>query len=241
MYQTAASGADVIEQLPWSAEPLGDSALTLRFGSRVDDAINARVLALWRHLHALALPGVVDLVPAFTTLTVIYDPVLWDPAILEARLVELARAAEVEPAGPGRCVEIPVCYEPEFAPDLDTVCAHTGLDAAEIVRLHSAASYRVHFLGFSPGFPYLGGLDARLATPRHATPRTGVEPGSVGIGGAQTGIYPQRTPGGWQIIGRTPLVLFDARRADPCLLAPGDSLRFVPIGGAEYRRLRDAG
>ena len=241
MYQTAAMGTDDIEHTPWSSEPLGDSALTLRLGARVDDAVNARVLALWQQVRELAIPGVLDLVPAFTTLTVIYDPAQWDWSTLESRLAGIARAAEAAAIEPGRCIEIPVCYERDFAPDMDAVCAHTGLDAAEVVRLHSSASYRVHFLGFSPGFPYLGGLDARLVTPRRATPRTEIEPGSVGIGGTQTGIYPQRTPGGWQLIGRTPLVLFDARRASPCLLGPGDALRFVSISSAEYQRIRGAG
>jgi KipI family sensor histidine kinase inhibitor len=225
---------------PWTVEPLGEAAVTLRIGSRIDQATNDRVLALWRQLHACRVAGVLDIAPAYATLTVFFDPLRWDAASLATHLATLTAPA-VGVAAPARSLEIPVCYEGEHALDLEDVCAHTGLDAAEVVRRHSATGYRVHFLGFTPGFPYLGGMDARLATPRRATPRTAVPAGSVGIGGAQTGIYPQRTPGGWQIIGRTPLALFDTRRADPCLLAPGDTLHFVPVTPAEFARLGQGG
>ena len=219
-----------------SVEALGDGALTLCFGTRIDDQVNARVLALWRCLVAQRLPGVIDLVPAFTTLTVLYDPLRCEDDALRARLLDLAGTLADE-SKPARLVEIPVCYEDELAPDMAHVCEHTGLSASEVVRLHSEGAYRIHFLGFSPGFPYLGGLDPRLATPRRATPRTAVEPGSVGIGGSQTGVYPQRTPGGWQLIGRTPLVLFDPMRAPPALLQAGDRVQFVSIPAREYEAL----
>lgn len=223
--------------------PLGDAALVIHYGKRIDPLVNARVLAGAERLRAAAWPGILDIVPAYATLTVCYDPGEWLADELRERLVPLLRAQgshdpqlSVAARAP---VEIPVCYEREFAPDLDAVCAHTGLDAAEVVRRHHAAQYRVYFIGFMPGFPYLGGLDAALAVPRRATPRLEVPAGSVAIGGGQTGIYPLATPGGWHLIGRTPLRLFDATRADPCLLRPGDRLRFVPVARDEYHRLHD--
>ncbi len=219
--------------------PLGDAALLLEFGTGIDVGVNARVLAAWRAIEASHLRGVHDVVPAYASLAVHFDPLQWNADSLGERLLEACSA--VMPATPApRCVDVPVCYDPEFAPDIARVCAHTGLPADEVVRRHAGAAYRVFFLGFTPGFPYLGGLDPALATPRHDSPRSRVPAGSVAIGGVQTGIYPMATPGGWQIIGRTPLRLFDAAREPCCLLAPGDSLRFFTISDAEFRRLEAA-
>ena len=212
---------------------LGDSALVLEFGTTIDPVISARVLSVWHALAAAPLPGVLDCAPAYGTITVFYDPCTWDPGALAEQLLSMAALA-APAAVTARRVEIPVCYAPEFAPDMDLVCAHTNLAAEDIVRRHSMAEYRVYFIGFTPGFPYLGGLDPALATPRRATPRVAVPAGSVAIGGVQTGVYPQAAPGGWQIIGRTPLALFDARREPACLLAAGDTVRFVPIDRARY-------
>jgi len=224
--------------------PLGDAALVIHYGERIDPLVNARVLASADWLRAAAWPGIVDIIPAYATLTVCYDPDVWLADELGERLAPLlsaARSRDPQPSGDTRTpVEIPVCYEGEFAPDLDAVCAHTGLDATEVVRRHHAAEYRVYFIGFMPGFPYLGGLDPALTVPRRATPRIAVPAGSVAIGGQQTGIYPLATPGGWHLIGRTPLQLFDAARASPCLLRAGDRLRFVPVTRTRYRRLHDA-
>lgn len=220
-------------------ETLGDAALVLHFGAGIDPLVNARVLAFADALRAAGWPGIVDLIPAYATLTVCYDPGAWDSEALAARLPGLP--VDPSPASAPRTpLEIPVCYEGEFAPDMDAVCAHTGLDAVELVRRHHAAQYRVYFIGFVPGFPYLGGLDPALAVPRRSTPRLEVPAGSVAIGGGQTGIYPLATPGGWHVIGRTPLRLFDAGRARPCLLQAGDCLRFVPVTRTAYLDLQDA-
>lgn len=216
--------------------PLGDAALSFEFGQVIDPATNARVLSAWRAIDALRLAGVRDVVPAYATLTVHFDPCLPDIESLATRLLD-ACAAALPGQHRTRCMEVPVCYEPDFAPDMDELCAYTGLDAKEVVRLHSGGDYHVFFLGFTPGFPYLGGLDPALAMPRRDTPRTTVEAGSVGIGGPQTGIYPMASPGGWRIIGRTPLRLFDHSRSSPCLLAPGDTVRFVPVSAEEFARL----
>jgi len=216
-------------------KPLGDAALLVEFGTVIDPSINARVLAAWRAIEALRLPGVLDVVPAYASVAVHMDPALLEYEPLSRRLLEVCSA--LMPAVPEqRCIEVPVCYEPSFAPDMEELCAHTGLSATEVVARHSGADYRVFFLGFTPGFPYLGGLDPALAMPRRETPRARVEAGSVAIGGAQTGIYPAASPGGWRIIGRTPLSLFDHGRYPCCLLAPGDTLRFVPVSATEFSR-----
>jgi len=206
---------------------LGDSALLLTFGEGIDAAINDRVHHLARRVAGAGLPGILGLVPAYATLAVHFDPRVWDPAALGAELDRLGQ----EPAGASapRTVVIPVRYGGEDGPDLAEVAAHCGLTEAEVVRRHCAAEYRVFFLGFAPGFPYLGGLDPSLATPRRAAPRTRVPRGSVGIAGPQTGVYPLETPGGWQLIGRTPLALFDPAAPDPCLLRAGDVLRFEAL------------
>lgn len=214
--------------------PLGDSALQIVFGDRIDPAANRRVLAL---ADALAdLPGVADRVPAYASLTLHYDPLRWSAE----RLIEAVRphlAATEAAERPGSLLRVPVCYGGEFGPDLAALARHCGMSESAAIALHSGTEYRVHFLGFAPGFPYLGGLDPALAMPRHAVPRAVVPAGAVGVAGAQTGIYPQAGPGGWQILGRTPLRLFDPRREPPCLLAPGDRLRFAPIGPEEFARL----
>lgn len=219
-------------------EVLGEAALVLRFGEAIDEELNRRVLAAWRVLQDAAIPGIIESVPAYATLTVCFDPMQHEAGALGGRLLECLRGKRSPDPAPGTLVELPVCYETEFAPDLEELARHAGLGVAEVVRRHSASDYRVFFLGFSPGFPYLGGLDPALAMPRRDTPRLAVPAGSVAIGGTQTGVYPQRSPGGWRLIGRTPLVLFDPRR-EPCsLLAPGDRLRFVPICAAEFAGLQ---
>lgn len=219
---------------------LGDAALLFEFGTLIDAGVNARVLAAWRGILALHLPGVLDVVPAYASLAVHFDPARVEPECIASRVLEACRNP-AEQDEPRPVVSVPVCYEAAFAPDMDEVCAHTGFSAEEVVARHTAAVYRVYFLGFTPGFPYLGGLDPRLAIPRRDTPRTRIEPGSVAIGGAQTGVYPTASPGGWRIIGRTPLRLFDHGRAPACLLAPGDRLRFVPVSADAFSRLRDGG
>ena len=226
--------------------PLGDAAVVLELGQTIDLATHRLIRALARLLDQHPPPGLREYVPAFTTLTVYYDP--WElrenaaPPYEQVAgylrsLLPAAQAAAAAGYQPGPLVEIPVCYGGDFGPDLAAVAQHARLSAAEVTRRHAAAAYLVYMVGFAPGFPYLGGLDARLATPRRATPRPLVPAGAVGIAGGQTGIYSLPTPGGWQLIGRTPLRLFDAGRARPSLLQAGDRLRFVPISAAEFRRL----
>lgn len=222
-------------------EPLSEDTLLLRFGSRIDVAVNARVQAAARRIMH-ALPDV-ECVPAYASLALRFDPARWrgdGAATTHAQLEAALRALLSAPAAPmasARTVTIPVCYGGAYGPDLDVVAAATGLDASAVIARHAAARYTVAMLGFAPGFPYLLGLDPALAAPRRADPRQHVPAGSVAIGGAQTGIYPDELPGGWQLIGRTPLRLFDVGAKPPCPLAPGDHVRFQPIDAAAFDAL----
>ncbi len=212
----------------------GDAALVVEFGDRVDPALNREVRALWRAAERAAIPGVLDLVPTYRSLLVSYDPLTTDPDELRERLLEIdAEKGSLDPAA-SRLVRVPTAYGGEFGPDLPFVARHNGLTEAEVIEIHSGTDYLVYMLGFSPGFPYLGGMSPRIATPRLTTPRLAIPAGSVGIAQQQTGIYPVESPGGWQLIGRTPLRLFDSGRQPPALLEAGDSVRFVPISPEEY-------
>jgi inhibitor of KinA len=231
--------------------PLGDCAVLVRlvenFEADPEHALE-RVLTAQQTLAAANIPGVVELAPAYTTVALFYDPIRAIEAgapvedvssWLEQRVREVISSAKRVTArsNPADTVEIPVCYASEFAFDLDEVARRAGLDVDEVIDLHSGTEYRVHCVGFTPGFPFLGGLPPRLATPRRETPRTEIPAGSVGIGGKQTGIYPVKSPGGWNIIGRTPLRLFDSQTNPPVLLRAGDRVRFRPISREEFDRL----
>jgi inhibitor of KinA len=216
--------------------PMGDAAVVLDLGQAIDEATLARVGSVARAIGGRPPAGVTDIVPAFGSVTVFYDPrKVSSYADLASALIKLAAPAEQTfSAEPARLVEIPVCYGGEFGPDLEVVANHAGLTPGEVITLHSGAEYRVHAIGFSPGFPYLGGLPPRLNTPRRATPRTVVPAGSVGIGSAQTGVYPVATPGGWNLIGRSPRALFRLHQSPPALLFTGDRVKFRPITPEEF-------
>lgn len=216
---------------------LGDQGILVRFGSKIDPAIHHRVRRLMLALSAEPCPGVVELVPSYAALAVYYDPLRVEPAALRRALKERLSRMDRLPLPPPRRIEIPVCYGGSFGPDLADVAAYHGMSQEEVIRLHSEPEYLVYMLGFSPGFPYLGGLPPQLATPRRSTPRLRVPAGSVGIAGAQTGIYPSESPGGWQLIGRTPLRLYDPQTSEPFLLRAGDVLRFRPIDEDQFRAL----
>jgi inhibitor of KinA len=213
----------------------GEGGVVVELGEGIDPAVNARVHQLARAMTARLGGEIVEVVPSYRSLLVIHDPLRTS----RERVVEVVEAlvGELEGApvpAPGRVVRIPTCYGPAHGPDLAEVARLSGLAVEEVVRRHAGPSYLVHFLGFTPGFPYLGGLDPSLATPRLDSPRARIPAGSVAIGGVQTGIYPMESPGGWRIVGRTPLRLFDPRATRPFLLAPGDGLRFVPIDEATF-------
>lgn len=214
-------------------EAIADDALLLRLGDRIDIATNARVHALCERIRARRPAWLRDLVPSYASAGVFFDVHLTDAATVEAWLRgQLAAMSDADVAtAPARVLDIPVSYGGDAGPDLEEAAAELGIAPAQLVQRHAAGEYTVAMIGFAPGFPYLLGLDPALALPRLATPRTSVPAGSVGIGGAQTGIYPRESPGGWRLIGRTPLVLFDPAREPPVLLAPGDRVRFVAVEG----------
>ena len=225
-------------------ERLADDAWLLHLGADappIDDAANARVHAAVARIRAARPAWLRDLVPAYASLAVFFDPDAIAAQAVERWLdARLADGGVTTDGTTARCVEIPVVYGGEFGEDLDTAAAELGLTPAALAERHAAATYTVAMIGFAPGFPYLSGLDPALALPRLATPRTRVPAGSVAIGGAQTGLYPRESPGGWRLIGRTPLRLFDPSRASPSLLAPGDRVRFVAIDAHRFA-CQDAG
>jgi inhibitor of KinA len=237
--------------------PLGDSALIVRLRDQFEDAPEETVDEVLRAFHQLqnaAIPGIVELAPAYTSIAVFFDPIATakpsarpdQPFEWLAERVRGVVAAGAERGRRGktrkgdvRPVEIPVCYDLEFAADLEDVARHAQISTKEVVNLHTSAEYRVACIGFVPGFPFLAGLPKTLATPRRATPRKEIPPGSVGIGGAQTGIYPLPSPGGWNLIGRTPLKLFEPGKDPPTVLCAGDRVRFRAITRQEFESLKE--
>jgi inhibitor of KinA len=218
----------------------GDSALTIEFEERIDPLVNARAIALADAIVSAQLSGIRDVVPTYRSVTIYFDPLRTDYDVLVRRVERAARRPAPSSTEAGDPIEIPVCYDGDFGPDLAGVARLTGLTEAEVVRVHTEPTYRVFMLGFVPGFAYLGSVPERIAVPRHVSPRLRVAAGSVGIAGAQSGIYPAETPGGWQIVGRTPVRPFEVRRSDPFLMKPGDAVRFAPIDRREYHRLQAA-
>ena len=217
----------------------GDRALVVEFGDRIERELSDDVLRLDAGLRSSGLPGVVETVPTFRSLMVHYDPTVTSRADLEGAIAgRLDRRSRVR--SDATLWRMPVCYEGEFAPDLAEVARLAGLTMSEVVALHSAVRYHVYMLGFLPGFPYLGDLPHRLALPRRADPRLRVPAGSVSIATTLTAIYPYESPGGWHLIGATPIRLFDPERPRPALLAPGDIVQFEPISSASFAAIRKA-
>jgi inhibitor of KinA len=228
---------------PKAVVPLGDRAAYIEFADRLDLEVNAFVQQLAAAVHARSRPWMRDVVPALGGVALHYDPdhpeVHGDALEAAAILVqECMRETTAQEAPAARTVEVPVCYEPEFAPDIEEVANQVKLGVEEIGRLHVAGEYRVLMIGFAPGHAYMSGLDAKLAVPRRAMPRALVAPGAVAIANEQTVVYPYAIPGGWSVIGRTPLTVFDARREAPSLLAAGDRVRFRAITADEFMALQ---
>jgi inhibitor of KinA len=216
--------------------PASESTLLVRFAPHDKSDVNERVLALAWQLHEQRLEyGILNLHPAYETLLIRFDPFERSHAEIEALVRKQVRMGLSQLPG-RKQVDVPVCYGGSFGPDLDEVARLSRLTPAQVIELHSSPQYRVYFLGFAPGFPYLGGMDPRLAVSRLSSPRKEVAAGSVAIADDQTGIYPVASPGGWRLIGQTPLRLFRANETHPSLLLPGDRLRFWPITPDEYRR-----
>lgn len=228
---------------PYTLFPLGDSALTIQFGNGISESINREVMERFRQLQQSDLPGIREWVPAYCSITVYYDIMAlrkfpgtgqtvqhWVAQQLRDILDKKAAAGITEE----RIVKIPVCYDPEYAPDLSFFSRENNCSHEELIALHTGRTYMVYMLGFLPGFPYMGEVADRLVAPRKPQP-VNIKAGSVGIAGRQTGIYPLDSPGGWQVIGRTPLRLFDKEKEEPALLRPGDRVRFYAISKEEFR------
>ena len=210
-------------------KPLGDSALLITLGDEIDSRLNGRVHALTSLIDSAPLTGIRETVPAYATLLVHYDPLALTYSQLAEWIRERLDQTESALTRKPRLVEVPTRYGGASGADLEAVAASHALTAADVIRLHSGRDYLVYMMGFTPGFPYMGKLDESIVTPRLETPRTLVKAGTVAIAGAQTGIYPLDSPGGWRLIGWTPLTLFDPASESPFLFAPGDSVRFVTM------------
>lgn len=233
--------------------PLGETALVVEFGSVISPEINRQVALLADYLSENKLAGIIEFIPAYTNLTIFYDPYLLSvlPIDIESepneaesylklkRIIEdIVTELDFTAAVVGRLVEIPVCYGGVYGPDIEFVAEHNGLSSAEVIAIHSEAEYLVYMIGFAPGFPYLGGMPPEIAAPRRSSPRLCIPEGSVGIAGNQTGVYPLETPGGWQLIGRTPLKLFNPSNEEkPAVLEAGCRVKFVPVTVEEYTAL----
>ena len=219
--------------------PASDSALLIEFGDSIDYTINARVYALQRVIETSDIaPAVEEFIPSYRSLLVEYDSSKFSHAEMHDRVAHLVeRNTETTASiidGDEQIRQIPVAYGGEYGPDLETVADYAGLSVDDVTSIHSGTDYHVFMLGFAPGFPYLGGMDERIACPRLATPRTLVPAGSVGIAESQTGVYPNASPGGWQLIGRTPMALFDVNTDPPVAMLPGNKVNFVPISHEDY-------
>lgn len=212
----------------------GDTGLVVEFGEGIDPEVNAKVRAMAKALEQNRPDGVKEMIPTYRSLLFIYDPVVTNPDLL-CNLIQLVEnTLEKIEIQPWKVVEIPVCYAKKFGPDMENVQKTHGLTMEQVIHLHSKPEYLIYMVGFTPGFAFLGGLDEKLYTPRLATPRMHVPEGSVGIANNQTGMYPIASPGGWQLIGRTPLKLFAPDRANPFLYKAGDKIKFKPISEPEY-------
>lgn len=209
--------------------PSGDCAVLVEFSDIINEDANRKIRALYDNIQKEKIQGIVDLVPAFCSLLVSYDPKLIPYRSLCTKLEEcLNKSGSVE-SKQKKVVSIPVCYEGEYAPDIQFVAEHAGLSIEEVIKIHTSKEYLIYMLGFQPGFPYLGGLDERIFTPRLSTPRTLIRAGSVGIGGEQTGLYPLASPGGWQLIGTTPVKAYNPDKTPSIPYEAGDYIRFYPI------------
>lgn len=246
----------------YSLLSLGERAIVIRFGKKISEETHRLVVNIVRYLEQEKIAGVIEYVPAYCSITLHYHPLeviegvkrttaQWQSLksihhspsqllqyILKEKLSHFEEQNMLDAHTEHRIVEIPVCYGEEFGPDLLEVASYHQLSPDQVVALHSKATYLVHMLGFAPGFPYMGGMDPAIATPRKAIPRAFIVEGSVGIAGEQTGIYPVATPGGWQIIGRTPIKLFDPRQEIPSIVQAGDKIKFIPISKAQFNDIK---
>ena len=217
----------------------GDSSILIVFGDTINPETNQRIVSTVRLIREQKIEGIVDMIPAFVSLLVNYNPLVISYEKLRVRLEAILQMKTEAQETVRRVYEIPVCYGGEYGPDLQNIANHAGLSPREVIDIHMSRDYLIYMLGFLPGFCYLGGLDERIHTPRLQTPRLKIPAGSVGIGGSQTGIYPMESPGGWQLMGKTPVKTYDPDRQVPILVSAGEYIRFVEIDEAEFRRISE--
>ncbi|WP_343668006.1 5-oxoprolinase subunit PxpB [Chitinophaga sp.] len=228
----------------YTINPLGDHSLIIEWSQEISHAVHDKVMNVYNHLLTMQLPYILDIIPAYASLTIVYDILLVRreqnnnafTTIQSLIAPALTAPVEIQKITP-RLLEIPVCYDPSFGLDLSTMAAQKGISEADIIDLHTSQTYTVYMLGFLPGFPYMGKVDDRLATPRQKKPRLHIPAGSVGIAGGQTGIYPLASPGGWNIIGQTPVRMFDPALDSPCYCHPGDEVKFIPVSLREFHKM----
>ncbi len=230
--------------MKFTLKPLGDNSIIIELGQDISREIQQKVKKVSSFFEENTFDWVIETVPGFTTVAVFYDPlkIKTDTLPYEKVCEELTphlEKLEIDEDAEPRIVEIPVCYGGEFGPDLEEVAEHNGLSAEEVIDIHSNGEYIVHMIGFAPGFPYIGGMSEKIAAPRRSNPRLKIPAGSVGIAGKQTGVYPIETPGGWQLIGKTPRKLFLPEGETPSLLQAGDQIKFVPISIEEFQKIEE--
>ncbi len=222
-----------------SYQPLGDTGIRIQFGNTIDPEINRQIHSYCQRLEKESIPGVIEWVPSYCAITIYYKPYIIQYHDLLQRLKKIAQQLQDHTAAPAEVIILPVLYGGEWGPDLQSVAQKNGLSTEEVIQLHSETKYLIYMMGFLPGFPYLGGMTDKIATPRLEVPRQRVPSGSVGIAGSQTGVYPLESPGGWRIIGRTPVRLYDPHREDPILLKTGNYIQFRPIDEKEYKEIEE--
>ncbi len=215
----------------------GDQGLLAEYGEGVDPTVNTKVRTMARSMKENRPKGVVEIIPTYRSLLIVYDPGMTNPYILENFMSELEERLQGESVPPSNVIEIPVCYGKSYGPDIEIVARTNKVTIDDVIKIHSESEYLIYMVGFTPGFPFLGGLSEKLFTPRLETPRLKVPKGSVGIANNQTGVYPIESPGGWQLIGKTPLNLFDPNRSNPLLYQAGDKIKFKPITELKFEEI----